>query len=70
MSTNVGMASRRDGQRTGVGATRPPTAHSSFHAGSSDDDDPDRHGVGVAGDLSGEDDDEYDEEADFPARTR
>lgn len=69
MSTNVGMASRRDGQTDWRLGDEP--ADGSFEVGS-DDDEPDgmthRHGVGVAGDLSGEDDDEYDEEAGFSGR--
>ena len=72
MSTNVGMASRRDGQTDWRLGDEP--ADGSFEVGSHDDepddDDPDRHGVGVAGDLSGEDDDEYDEEAGFSGRGR
>ena len=72
MSTNVGMASRRDGQRDWRwGDETADGTNSSFHdEDASDDDDPDRHGVGVAGDLSGEDDDEYDEEAGFSGRGR
>ena len=70
MSTNVGMASRRDGQ-TDWRLGDEPADGNSFEVGS-DDDEPyettHRHGVGVAGDLSGEDDDEYDEEAGFSGR--